>query len=114
MRFDWRFGTACGLMMAAVCAQAQEKTTGFPTNEQMRHFRAMANPRLSPDGKRVLVQITDATADGAKSHLWLIDVDGGDPRQLTYSPDSDKGGERSGEWMPDGQSILFVAKRGEH
>src|ERR1700730_9312439 len=26
---------------------------GFPTNEQMRHFRAMSAPRLSPDGKRV-------------------------------------------------------------
>jgi len=95
-------------------ALGQDKKPSFPTNEQLRHFRAMANPRLSPDGKHVLVQITDATADGAKSHLWLIDVDGGEPRQLTYSPESDKSGERSGEWMPDGQSILFIAKRGDH
>jgi dipeptidyl aminopeptidase/acylaminoacyl peptidase len=86
----------------------------FPTNEQMRHYKAMGNPRLSPDGQRVLVQITDATADGAKSHLWLLEVGGGEARQLTYSPAGDKRGERGGEWMPDGQSVLFLAKRGEH
>ena len=55
--------------------------------------------------------MTDATAGGAKSHLWLTGVDGEDPRRLTYSPDVDKRGEYDGEWMPDGQSIL--AKRGE-
>jgi dipeptidyl aminopeptidase/acylaminoacyl peptidase len=86
----------------------------FPTNEQMRHYRAIGNPRLSPDGMKVLVQISDTTADGAKSHLWLVDVGGGEARQLTYSPTGDKRGERGGEWMPDGQSILFLAKRGEH
>jgi dipeptidyl aminopeptidase/acylaminoacyl peptidase len=74
----------------------------------------MSDPRLAPDGKRILIRITDATADGAKSHLWLTGVDGEDPRQLTYSPDADKRGEYEGEWMPDGQSILFLAKRGEH
>ena len=74
----------------------------------------MSDPRLAPDGKRILIHITDATADGAKSHLWLTGVDGENPRQLTYSPDTDKRGEYQGEWMPDGQSILFLAKRGEH
>jgi len=89
-------------------------TPAFPTNEQMRHFRGLGNPRLSPDGTRVLVQITDSTADGAKSHLWLVNVGGGEARQLTFSPSGDKRGERAGEWMPDGKSILFLAKRGEH
>jgi dipeptidyl aminopeptidase/acylaminoacyl peptidase len=86
----------------------------FPTNEQLRRFKTMSDPRLAPDGKRILIRITDATADGAKSHLWLTSVEGEDPRQLTYSPDADKRGEYEGEWMPDGQSILFLAKRGEH
>jgi dipeptidyl aminopeptidase/acylaminoacyl peptidase len=107
------FAVGLGLLVGA--ASAQEKPAAFPTNEQMRHYRAMGDPRLSPDGKQVLLRMTDATADGAKSHLWLVDVDGAQPpRQLTYSPDSDKRGERDGEWMPDGKSILFVAKRGEH
>jgi len=98
--------------------KAQEKKPSFPTNEQMRHFRALANPKLSPDGKHVLLQVTDSTTDGAKSHIWLIDidggVDGGGSRQLTFSPDSDRMGERSADWMPDGQSIVFEAHRGDH
>jgi dipeptidyl aminopeptidase/acylaminoacyl peptidase len=80
----------------------------------MRHYRAMREPQLSPDGKRALVRVYEATADGGKSHLWLIDVDGQSPRQLTFSPDSDKQGEHSGQWSPDGQSIWFLARRGEH
>ena len=86
----------------------------FPNNEQLRHFKTMSDPRLAPDGKRILIRITEPTADGAKSHLWITGVDGVEPRQLTYSADADKRGEYEGEWMPDGQSILFLAKRGEH
>ena len=46
--------------------------------------------------------------------LWLTGVSGEDTRQLTYSPEADKRGEYNGEWMPDGQSILFLAKRDAH
>ena len=106
-----------GLVVALDAAEQEKPKDGavtFPTNEQMRHYRAMGDPRLSPDGQRVLVQITEATAEGAKSHLWLVEVGGGKARQLTYSPAADKRGERGAEWMPDGQSVLFLAKRGEH
>src|ERR1700677_2657341 len=95
-------------------ATASAAAPSFPTNEQLRRFKTMSDLRLAPDGKRVLIRITDATADGAKSHLWLTGADGEEPRQLTFSPDADKRGEYDGEWMPDGQSILFLAKRGEH
>jgi len=74
----------------------------------------MSDPQLSPDGKQVLVRIADATADGAKGHIWLVEVGGGAARQLTYSPAGDKRGEQRAQWMPDGQSVLFLAHRGEH
>lgn len=93
-------------------AFAQE--THFPTNEDLRHTRAISQPRLSPDGQNVLLQVSDATADGGRAHLWLVDIKQNTSRQLTYSPASDKRGERGGEWMPDGSAILFLAKRGEH
>lgn len=86
----------------------------FPSNEEMREFRTVRGVDLSPDAKSVVAAILDSTADGGKSHLWLIDVAGGAPRQLTYSADSDKSGERDPNWMPDGQSVLFLAHRGEH
>ncbi len=84
-----------------------------PSNEDLRHILTMTHPRLSPDRRLVLLEVSDATADGAHSHLWLIDVNGAPPRQITYSPASDKSGEHSGAWMPDGQSLLFLAKRAE-
>ena len=74
----------------------------------------MAQPRLSPDGRDVLIQITDSTADGAKSHLWIVDIKQNAARQLTWSTPQDKRGEFAGRWMPDGKSILFLAHRGEH
>ena len=64
--------------------------------------------------QQVLIQISDATADGGKSHLWLVDVKANTFRQLTFSPSADKRGESAGQWMPDGASILFLAHRGEH
>ena len=93
---------------------ASGSALSFPNNEQLRRFKALSDPRLAPDGKRILIRITEATADGAKSHLWLTRIDGDGPRQITYSPDADKRGEYEGSWMPDGQSILFLAKRDEH
>ena len=89
----------------------------FPSNEEMRHFRSLNAPRLAPDGRRVLVEIADSTADGGRSHLWLVDLAGGSARQLTFSSagkkdDKDRG-ETSGRWMPEGD-ILFLAHRGDH
>src|SRR5271156_2120763 len=86
----------------------------FPSNEDLRHVRAMSQPRLSPDGHSMLIQVTDSTADGAKSHLWLVDIKQNTSRQLTWSTPQDKRGEYSGRWVPDGTAILFLAHRGEH
>jgi dipeptidyl aminopeptidase/acylaminoacyl peptidase len=86
----------------------------FPSNEDLRHVRAIAQPRLSPDGHSVLLSVTDSTVDGAKSHFWLVDIKQNSSRQLTWSPATDKRGEFEGRWMPDGDSILFLAHRGEH
>ncbi len=86
----------------------------FPSSEDLRHIKGIAGPLLSPDGNSVLFMMTDATADGAKSHLWLVPVSGGAAHQLTYSPNSDKRGEHSAAWAPDGSAIFFLAKRGEN
>ena len=85
----------------------------FPNTEDLRHIKAVGGAALSPDGKEVLFALTDTTADGAKSHIWMIPVDGGSARQLTFSPSPDKRGERGAVWSPDGSAIFFLAKRGE-
>jgi dipeptidyl aminopeptidase/acylaminoacyl peptidase len=103
------------IALSAVSAErlfAQE--AHFPSNEDLRHTRTLSQPRLSPDAQSVLIQIADTTADGGRTHLWLVDIKQNAARQLTYSPASDKRGEHNGEWTPDGNTILFLAKRGEH
>lgn len=106
---------ACALALAvSLAARAADAPALLPSNEVMRHYRSLRDPQLSPDGTRALLQVSDSTADGGKSHLWLIDVGGGPPRQLTYSPEADKRGEHDGTWLPDGQAVLFLAHRGEH
>ena len=94
---------------------SQTPAAHFPTSEDLRHTRGLGDPQLSPDGKLALIAVTDSTADGAASHLWLVDIASNTSRQLTYSAKDEKGnrGEFHGRWMPDSSAILFLAKRGE-
>ncbi len=113
----FRHARAASLLLlfpAVLSAKADDNAAKFPTNDQLRHIKAMADARLSSDGKEILLRVTDATADGAKSHIWLTGIGNDEARQLTFSPDADKRGEHDAVWMPDGQSVLFLAKRGEH
>ncbi len=102
--------------LARAAEDAKPAEPHFPTTDDLRHLKALGGPQLSPDGKSVLFVVTDATADGAKSHIWFVSSAGGADtlRQLTFSPPADKRGERSPAWAPDGSAIFFLAHRGEH
>jgi dipeptidyl aminopeptidase/acylaminoacyl peptidase len=106
--------------LSAPCLRAAEDPkpteSHFPTNEDLRHLKAIGSPLLSPDGKQVLFVVTDSTADGAKSHIWIVSTSGDKDslRQLTFSPPADKRGERAPQWTPDGSAVFFLAHRGEH
>jgi dipeptidyl aminopeptidase/acylaminoacyl peptidase len=117
MRFLSRVLVVAVLSCASSLTPARALTAEephFPTTDDLRHLKAIGGPQISPDGRQVLFTVTDSTADGGKSHLWLVGTTSGDkPRQLTFSPPSDKRGERNPQWAPDGSSIYFVAHRGE-
>jgi len=110
----------CALLSASAVLRAADEPKPaqphFPTTEELRHLKAMGGAVLSPDGKQVLFVVTDATADGAKSHIWVVAANGDKDslRQLTFSPPADKRGERVPEWAPDGSAIFFLAHRDEH
>lgn len=106
-----RFSALLFLPLAAGLSLAQ--SARFPNSEDLRHVKAIGAPQLSPDGQTVLFSITDSTADGAKSHLWLVPIAGGAARQVTFSPSADKRGEHGGVWSPDGSAVFFLAKRGD-
>ncbi len=110
----------CALLAVASSLSSfpqQNTAPHFPTNEDLRHIKALSAPQLSPDGKQVLFTVTHATADGAANHVWIVSAAAGNTekaRQLTFSPPADKRGEHNAQWAPDSSAIFFLAKRGEH
>jgi dipeptidyl aminopeptidase/acylaminoacyl peptidase len=115
LRWPLAFWLKAALCVAAIapCAVVADELA-WPSSEDLRHLRAYDEVHPSPDGSSVLLQARESTVDGARKHVWLLDPRGGAARQLTYSPESDKDGESSPRWMPDGRSVLFVAHRGDN
>jgi TolB protein len=60
---------------------------------------------VSPDGKQIAFNSTKS----GTTNVWVVPVDGGEPRQLTF--DSEAMGWQS--WSPDGKLIAIETKRGE-
>lgn len=68
-----------------------------------------ADPRISPDGSRVIFarEVPDVTSDVWKSNLWLVSTDSGSLRALTTGPQADI----TPRWSPDGQRVAFISNR---
>jgi Tol biopolymer transport system component/DNA-binding winged helix-turn-helix (wHTH) protein len=62
-------------------------------------------PVISPDGTKVAYM---SSRRGERPNLWMMDVDGQHPLQLT----SDNGFESQPEWSSDGTRILYLAQGG--
>lgn len=112
----FRAQSSLGLFLALSAILHAADGSRFPTTDDLRHLKAFSGLALSPDATQALFSVTDSTADGAKSHIWLVATSGAADtlRQLTFSPPSDKRGERAVQWSPDGKAIFFLARRGEH
>lgn len=65
----------------------------------------VTDPRISPDGTRVLYtrQTLDWNDNERDSHLWLVRADGTDPRPFTSQE-----GDGDPRWSPDGRWIAFL------
>jgi len=62
---------------------------------------------LSPDNRRVAVEIADERANGY-SDIWTIDLLHGIPTRLTFGP----GSAIQPAWSPDGSHIVYASNQG--
>jgi Tol biopolymer transport system component len=65
-----------------------------------------ANPKLSPDGKRVAVDIDDPQS--FNTDIWILESGLSEPRRLTFDPSQDE----APLWSHDGRRILWLSDRG--
>jgi Tol biopolymer transport system component/DNA-binding winged helix-turn-helix (wHTH) protein len=65
-----------------------------------------ANPRLSPDGKRVAADIDDPQS--SNTDIWVFEPNHHVPSRITFDPGQDE----APLWSHDGRSILWLSDRG--
>ena len=98
------FVLVCVVALPALADPAPEKR--FITAKDLLKFQWVADPQISPDGKRVayvLVAVNDK-GDGYDASLWLVETDGASaPRRLTVGPR-----DSAPRWSPDSQTLAFL------
>src|SRR5512139_1063506 len=89
------------LVIFAAAASAQT----FTFNDLLS-TRRVSDPQLSPNGKHVLYTVgtVDRTGNRVINHIFRVNVDGSEIRQLTNG-DRSHGSPR---WSPDGEHIAYT------
>jgi serine/threonine-protein kinase len=72
------------------------------TTPIVREVAEYGHPRLSPDGKRLAVDVIN----GGGTDIWTYDMASGTPTRLTTARSNDRP-----EWTTDGRRILFLSDR---
>jgi dipeptidyl aminopeptidase/acylaminoacyl peptidase len=69
-------------------------------------FGRIGNVCVSPDGKRIAYTVTwySIPENRSNSDMYIMDVDGGNQKQLTQTP----GRESALSWLPSGKAVAFL------
>ena len=89
---------------APAAASAQASASDRLGLKDLAMMERVGDPRVSPDGRRVIYAVTTTDWAGNKTQtgLWMVDADGAAPaRRLPISD----GGVSGARWAPDGQAI---------
>src|SRR6267154_1157211 len=105
---------ACGLLVLSAGAQetgkaAQAAASATPTIDQSLEWKAAFNPKISPDGMRVVYELqkTNWEENAFERNLWIADVATGESHALTSARKS----STNAGWSPDGKWIAFLSDR---
>jgi dipeptidyl aminopeptidase/acylaminoacyl peptidase len=70
----------------------------------------ISDPQISPDSRQIafVLETTDVEAEESESHIWVMNSDGANLRQMTNG----ESGEYHPRWSPDGRWLAFHTDRG--
>ncbi len=79
--------------------------------EDLYKIKSIADPKISPDGKKIAFSVTSSfLAEGkSRSQVCIIDADGGNLRKVTNDSVSDS----HPSWSPDGKTLLYLSTQKE-
>ena len=83
-----------------------EVIDGAYTPEIMQMLGRVSDPRLSPDGRKILYGVTYTSVEQNRSNreLFVMNSDGSDNRSVTHSAE----GENNARWIENGERIAFL------
>lgn len=94
------------LLLSALAASAQSRPLGV---KDIFELELATDPRISPDGKRIVYvrQFAEILNDRRHSNLWIVNSDGSGHRPLTTGNYNDS----SPRWSADGAELVFLSNR---
>jgi serine/threonine-protein kinase len=96
-----------GAARGAAASALVSATTAGETTLLSTELRSYTQPRVSPDGSRVAVEVEAPDAD-ARTNVWIMDLKTGSATQLTFEGDEN----RHPIWTREGNEVLYISKRG--
>ena len=87
MIFQRRLNCLSLLLVLSVAFSVAAQTARRPIKlDDLTRLRNVGDPQISPDGKWVayVVGTTDAKDDKSSSHIWMVNIDGSNDRQITF------------------------------
>jgi dipeptidyl aminopeptidase/acylaminoacyl peptidase len=96
------------LLLLSTCALVFAQKKPFDVNALLE-LKRIGDPQISPDGKLVAftVQTVDVAANKKPVQVWIVPLEGGEPRQITQDGESNQ----RPRWSPDSRRIAYLSDR---